>query len=377
MTRLFKKKSSIWFWQQMVTPHMSELAVALTKRGFKVNYVASEILSKKRIQQGWKRPKLGRVKLLLAPNKDKMIAYARNSPNNSIHLSEGLRGNGLVGYAQKIIRKRGQTHWAMMEQIEDQNWKGYIKRLIYRLIILYWRNHLEGIMAIGRDSLDWYVKHGMQRNRVISFAYFIKKPNIKRLLKLSKRSQKKPFRFIFVGSLIKLKRVDILIKAIAKLKHNNIELWIVGNGNEKKHLQSLANQLLPQKKLRWFGVVSSDKIQNMIYKCDCLVLPSYYDGWGAVVSESLMVGTPVICSDKCGSSEVVKVSKAGNVFPANNEKELIKCLLDQIIKGHNTLKERKKIMKWAKCLGADAGAEYLEKVLFQNNRSKCIKLPWK
>ncbi len=43
-----RENFSIWFWQEMVTPHMVALAAALAERGFKVNYVANEELSKER-----------------------------------------------------------------------------------------------------------------------------------------------------------------------------------------------------------------------------------------------------------------------------------------------------------------------------------------
>ena len=132
-----KSNNSIWIWQRMVTPHLAALAAALAERGFKVNYVANENLSKERIQTGWQMPELGNVKLLLAPNKDAIIRYALNAPKNSIHLCQGLRGNGLVSYAQRVIRKRGLRHWAMMETIDDSGWNGLIKKIFYRILFLH------------------------------------------------------------------------------------------------------------------------------------------------------------------------------------------------------------------------------------------------
>ena len=41
-----KPNNSIWFWQQMVTPHMATLAAALAERGFKVNYVLMKFYQK-------------------------------------------------------------------------------------------------------------------------------------------------------------------------------------------------------------------------------------------------------------------------------------------------------------------------------------------
>lgn len=372
-----KFDNSIWIWQRMVTPHLAALAAALAERGFKVNYVANEILSKDRIQQGWQMPELGNVKLLLAPNKDTVIRYALNAPKNSIHLCQGLRGNGLVSYAQRVIRKRGLRHWAMMETIDDFGWNGFIKKIFYRILFLYWRNHLTGVLAIGQNTLDWLVARGMERNRVYPFAYFLKKPTISNLLNPSiKKNKKRPFRFIFVGQLINRKKVDLLIKAIAALKLQEIELWIVGSGPEEKRLRSLANILLP-KKVFWLGVLPIKKIPNVIHQADCLVLPSRHDGWGAVVQEALMVGTPAVCSDKCGSSAIVEASKVGSVFSANNQQALINSLSNQYEKGLVSLKQRQKIMKWSRCLSASSGAKYLELVLnLKNNRPNLIKLPW-
>ena len=374
-----KPNNSIWFWQTIVTPHMVALAAALAERGFKVNYVANEILSKERTKIGWKMPELGKVKLLLATNKDAVIRYALNAPEDSIHLCQGLRGNGLVSYAQRVIRKRDLRHWVMMETIDDIGWIGFVKKVLYRILSLYWRNHLTGVLAIGCKAPEWFVARGMERSLVYPFAYFLKEPKINNLLNTSiKKNKKRSFRFIFVGRLINRKKVDLLIKAIAALKLKEIEFWIVGAGDdtEEQHLRSLANLLLP-KKVFWLGVLPIKQISNVMLKADCLVLPSLHDGWGAVVSEALMVGTPVVCSDKCGSSAVVEASGVGSVFSTNNQKALMDSLNNQYEKGLVSSKQRQKIMKWSRCLGASSGAKYLESILnFKNNKVNLIKLPW-
>ncbi len=372
-----KPNNSVWIWQQMITPHVAALAAALAERGFKVNFVANEKLSKDRIKQGWEIPELGKVKLLLAPNKDTVIRYASNAPQNSIHLCQGLRGNGLVSYAQRVIRKRGLRHWTMMETVDDLGWNGFIKKLLYRILFLYWRNHLSGVLAIGQSTSDWIVARGMEKRLVYPFAYFLKEPSINSLLKSSITSNmKRPFRFIFVGQLINLKKVDLLIRAIAALKFQEIEFWIVGAGPEEKRLRALANILLPNK-VFWLGVLPIKKIPNVIYQTDCLILPSRYDGWGAVVQEALMVGTPAVCSDKCGSSIIVDASKVGSVFSSNNQQSLINSLSDQYEKGLVSLEQRQNIMKWSRCLGASSGAKYLESILnLKNDKVVSIKLPW-
>jgi glycosyltransferase involved in cell wall biosynthesis len=370
---MYKKKISIWFWIEMLSPHIGALAAALAKRGFKVFYVANHGLFKERSQQGWETTNLDKVKLILASSKDDLIRLSLKVPENSIHFSQGLRGNGQIKIAQNILRKRGLKHWVIMETVDDTLWHGIIKRIIYRLLFFRWRNHLAGVLAIGQNTLSWIIARGMEKSRVYSFAYFLKGPKNYYLSKTFKKKNT-PFRFVYVGNLIKRKKIDHLIYAVAALKFEKVELWILGQGPEEQYLRSLADFLIP-KKVKWFGVVPMSKISNIIRQSDCLVLPSRFDGWGAVVSESLMVGTPAVCSDTCGSSVIVKASGVGGVYSFNNKKAFVNILRKQYNQGKLDLKKRQKIAQWARCLGASAGAEYLDLII--TNPKQAIKnIPW-
>ena len=62
-------------------------------------------------------------------------------------------------------------------------------------------------------------------------------------------------------------------------------------------------------------------------EADVLILPSVYDGWGAVVNEALQVGCYVICSDACGASDLMKKeSRLGKVFRRGDEQALADCI---------------------------------------------------
>ncbi len=64
-------------------------------------------------------------------------------------------------------------------------------------------------------------------------------------------------------------------------------------------------------------------------KCDLLILPSIFDGWGAVVNEALGRGMRVLCSNGCGSSVLLDGEQRGSVFnlEANDfELHLVKWL---------------------------------------------------
>lgn len=57
-----------------------------------------------------------------------------------------------------------------------------------------------------------------------------------------------------------------------------------------------------------------NKVHQMMHRFDVLVLPSRYDGWGAVINEALQRGLYVICSNRCGAKALVVNDKIGKVF---------------------------------------------------------------
>ena len=370
-----KKVNEVWFWQNMLTPHIGELAIEYAKLGHSVTFVSNQILSKDRLKLGWQAPKLFNVRFKLVKNKKDTLKLAKNASIETIHLVQGIRSNGIIKYAQQIFRERHLNYWVLMETINNHGWRGIIKSILYYVIFFYWRKNIQGVLAIGADMPKWVVNHGINKKRVYPFAYFLKEKT-NQLLKISSASNL-VFRFIFVGQLIKRKRVDYLIRALATFKELNFELWVIGTGNEKIYLQALANELLGDK-VSWFDSKPMHLIPKLIEKADCLVLPSQHDGWGAVVSEALMVGTPVICTDSCGSSAVVRASNYGHVVPVNNQNAFIEALYKQFKSGLWNLSKRKKLAKWARCLGAKSGALYLAKILNYNKKNpNHIIPPWK
>lgn len=47
-----------------------------------------------------------------------------------------------------------------------------------------------------------------------------------------------------------------------------------------------------------------EEIPSILSNQDILILPSIYDGWGAVVNEALQSGLYVISSNQCGAKDL-------------------------------------------------------------------------
>jgi glycosyltransferase involved in cell wall biosynthesis len=349
----------IWFWQRIVTPHMTELATQLSLQGCDVTYVAEQPMSADRVEQGWLVPDLKGVRLEFAPDVDAISTLVASAPDRSIHICQGIRGNGLVAQAQAALKARGLRQWVVMETVDDTGWQGAIKRLEYRRLFRIWRKHLRGLLATGHSTPEWAAARGMPHDQTFPFAYFLGDLD-------SGRSPPQPtrarFRFIFVGQFIERKRFDLLLEALHSIQTRHFELTVIGSGPLESSLRGRAKELLPGR-VNWVGRLPLDRVPAEMGNSDCLVLPSRHDGWGAVVSEAMMVGTPVICSDTCGAAGVVRASGRGGVFRSRDRGDLIEHLQRVLSMGLVTANDRVALANWASCLGAQAGASYLIDIL--------------
>jgi glycosyltransferase involved in cell wall biosynthesis len=98
-------------------------------------------------------------------------------------------------------------------------------------------------------------------------------------------------------------------------------------------------------------------------RADVLLLPSHKDGWGAVVNESLMAGTPVICSTACGAAELVRQPWLGTVFRAGSVEDLAKALKHWIDLGTRSPIERERIRNWTTRISGQAVASYFVSIM--------------
>ncbi len=104
---------------------------------------------------------------------------------------------------------------------------------------------------------------------------------------------------LFVGNLIKLKRVDILIKAFNGVanKYPRSILIIIGSGPLRHKLDFLVNKLRLKSRVRFIGRVEPKNVAIFMNAADVLVLPSSSEGRPNVVLEALASGLPVVTTN--------------------------------------------------------------------------------
>ena len=114
---------------------------------------------------------------------------------------------------------------------------------------------------------------------------------------------------------------------------------------------------------------------------DIFVLPSRYDGWGAVVNEALQNGMRVIVSQNCGANVLVDGKTRGEIFYFMDGNKSLKSVLERWIqKGPLTNIERQEIINWAdNHISGTAAATYMMNIsnYIFNKTGDYPQAPWR
>ncbi len=144
---------------------------------------------------------------------------------------------------------------------------------------------------------------------------------------LKNEKEEKERRVVYIGSLVKQKGVDILLKAF---KDIDAELFIVGNGKERDNLEKIAG-----KKVYFLGEM--ENLDKIFSKASVLVLPSREEGFGLVLLEAMSRGIPVVATRVGGIPEVIN-KKNGLLVERENVEELRKAI-SSILNNRKTAKK--------------------------------------
>ena len=181
-------------------------------------------------------------------------------------------------------------------------------------------------LAIGPYAAKDIKQISSMHENIWSWGYFTKKLSHENIGDKSNSDIK----ILWAGRMIKLKRVDLLIKAFSELqkKHHKSKLTLIGDGPERIELEKLAANLLIDGSYKFFDPVPSDQILNFMENHDVYAFPSNsYEGWGAVINEAMGTGCIVVSSKSTGAgAAMIEDGLNGLLFESGNSKELHSCL---------------------------------------------------
>lgn len=128
-------------------------------------------------------------------------------------------------------------------------------------------------------------------------------------------SKEKKSTCIFVGRLSKTKGIEDTVEAIKIVRDYEpaIQLWIVGQG-DNDYLEKLkfhVRKLSMEKSVKFFGYVSELKKFELMSRAHLILVSSVKEGWGLIVPEAGIVGTPAVTYNVSGLRDIITHGKNG------------------------------------------------------------------
>ena len=215
----------------------------------------------------------------------------------------------------------------LITEIHGSDIKVFGKRRLFKYPIKYALRRSAGIIAVSKDLKQEAMRLGAIRDRIHVIPGRVNTNRFKPVDKnLARSGLNLPdgFLVLFVGNLIKLKRVDKLIEVVSRLSQDtDCHLLIAGDGPERTALEDLAGRLR-LKNIIFTGRIPNDSMHLYMAASDVLVLYSKSEGLPQCVQEAMACGIPVVASNVGGIPDIV--SHGVNGYLANDEAELERYL---------------------------------------------------
>lgn len=149
------------------------------------------------------------------------------------------------------------------------------------------------------------------------------------------------FKIITVGRLVYQKGYDRLLRVHKRLIDEgfNYELWIIGEGNKRKELETYINENKLNGSVKLLGYQSNP--YKFMKEADLFVCSSRVEGFSSAVMEALILGIPIVTTDCAGMKEQLGESKWGlivensmdglynGIISMLNDKEKLKCYAEK------------------------------------------------
>ena len=333
------KFKSIVFWLEYPLFHISPLIKSISEQsGLKTIVVCEKKIPQWRLDMGFVPPDFGVSDVYVEPtSKVRKRIEKTFSDKESVHIFHGLRG----------VKKNHKSFITLTKELCSLGLyfepsvfggtpKGILRKQIYRVLFFKIKNHVDIMFALGNLGKDQYTKLGLANHKVFSFPYFIDDDAIIDKTSIEEISRDKnkslsiypKIKLLYVGQLIPTKNIPLLIKSFKQLvkSNKNITLSIVGSGFLEDTLKQQVIKSGLEDRVYFLGKKSQAELKHMYQSHDIFILPSRFDGWGAVSVEALANGLPIVISDRCGSASIVKNQTHGVVFKSNSVKSLTKSL---------------------------------------------------
>lgn len=174
------------------------------------------------------------------------------------------------------------------------------------------------VIAITSDVRSSLINLGVPENKIVDIPNGVE-------VYAGIEKQYKSIKFVYIGRLIKRKRVDLLLSCWADADTGNrSKLEIIGGGPELERLKKLACKLNINSSVEFSGCLPHAQIMETLDNSQVFVLPSDSEGMSNALLEAMSFGNAVIVARIDANNELVMHKKTGLNF--DTKEDLVKSL---------------------------------------------------
>jgi glycosyltransferase involved in cell wall biosynthesis len=167
---------------------------------------------------------------------------------------------------------------------------------------------------------------------------------------------------MFLGKLTPRKRVDVLVRAFARVGDERARLVVAGNDmGTGAELRSLVRVLGLERRTIFTGLIRGRERLEALADASVVVYPSQDEIFGLVPLEALLVGTPVIVAADSGCGEVVGRTGGGQIVPCGDVDRLVRAI-DQVLDSPSAWDTEAAACRIRAAYGGDVVCAELERV---------------
>jgi glycosyltransferase involved in cell wall biosynthesis len=242
----------------------------------------------------------------------------------------------LVGVPGVLLKKEFGcklfTNVFGIEMFSERWLKRGMLRRFYKLGI-YWALRNADLVRTETSRVRLYLieKLGIPADKLVTFPVIAGPENINRFLtangdevRKSLLEEKYERIVLFVGRLENVKNVPSLLRAARQVIFNYPKTLfvIIGDGPEKKSLDSLCRELNIVDNVRFLGALPYDVIPYYYAACDIFVLPSWSEGFGKVLMEAAFAKKPIVATNVGGASDIIVDNETGYIVEIDNSEQM-------------------------------------------------------
>jgi glycosyltransferase involved in cell wall biosynthesis len=272
---------------------------------------------------------LGHQVTLVAPQTPSRVAFNLRAPS----ILRRMTADALIGFDFDgvFVKRPGMLHIAAIKGVlaDEAEHESGISRLALSLQARLERMHVrraDRVIATSLYSAERIATfYGVERQTIRVVPELIDLAVWERALSAAPVEPGRP-RVLCVAHLYRRKRVDVLLRAFARVGGNAV-LRIAGVGPEKSRLERLAGQLGIAGRVDFLGHLPFARLVAEYRNAAAFALPSAQEGFGIVFLEAMASSLPVVAARAAAVPEVVVDGSTGLLTPPGDDEALATGLM--------------------------------------------------